>query len=175
MTSQRNSHGLDRITFRFLMLRSFTPADEYLETQVKTASPERLHLMVVDAALRYGQQGVDALERGEIEAAWLSLNRSRACVAELISGIKPEPDPELSANLRGVFVFAYRQLATAGRTHAPQPAVDALKILQIHRETWQELIQQLQSGRTPNDSLLPKPHSAPKNAQASTAKLFRSV
>jgi len=157
------------------MLRQFTPADEYLEAQVKTASPERLHLMIVDAALRHAHQGLESLQRQDFETAWFALNRSRACIAELISGIKPEPNVELAANLRGVFVFAYRQLAMAGQTHQAQPVSDALKVLQIHRETWQELIQQLQTERNPRESVVPQPHANTKPNQVPTTKLFRSV
>ena len=157
------------------MSRLTRPADEYLESQVKTASLERLHLMVVDAALRHAQTGLDALQRRDFETSWSALNRSRACVAELISGIKPEPNPELAANLRGVFVFAYRQLATAGQIHDAQPVIDALRVLEIHRQTWLELIKQLQSERSPIESVVPQPHTAVKTAQAATPKLFRSV
>ena len=37
-------------------------ADQYLETQVLTAPPEQLHMLVVDGALRFARLGVQALK-----------------------------------------------------------------------------------------------------------------
>ena len=42
---------------------------EYLETQVLTASPEQLHLMVIDGALRFARYGLISLEQDDIEEA----------------------------------------------------------------------------------------------------------
>ena len=58
-------------------------ADEYLYNQVMTATPERLHLMVVDASLRFARQAADAMREGKIDLAYSALNRSRACVNEM--------------------------------------------------------------------------------------------
>ena len=68
-------------------------ADAYLETQVLTASPERLHLMVVDAAIRFARQSFVALEEKNIEAAYLALTRSRSCISEILTGIDAKPNP----------------------------------------------------------------------------------
>ncbi len=120
-----------------------TAAREYLETQVLTASPERLHLMVVDAAIRFARQGEQALESQDRELAMTTLDRSRSCVNELLSGIVSDPNPELAERLRALFLFVHQNLARADLTSNAQLVRDALSILEIHRETWLELMDRL--------------------------------
>ena len=112
---------------------------DYLETQVLTASPHRLHLMVVDGALRHAARATEALEAGDYESAHFALNKSREFVIELVSGLDPGPAPELADRLKNLFLFIYRNLAEADRRRDPRLVRDARKILEMHRETWLEV------------------------------------
>jgi flagellar protein FliS len=143
------------------MLRMHASTDDYLEIQVRTASPEKLHLMVIEGALRYGKQGLEALNQGNFERSFETLSRCRDCVAELLSGIKAEPDAELAEKLRAVFVFVHKQLAAGDLNHDPRPIQDALTVLEVHRDTWRELIQRLQTERAPASSTnIPSPSAS---------------
>jgi flagellar protein FliS len=115
----------------------------YLETQVLTASPERLHLMVVDAAIRFARQGEAALETQDIEAAFLALGNCRSCVTEILGRINAEPNPELAERLKGLFVFVQRSLVFADLKRDPQLARDAVAILETHRQTWLTLMERV--------------------------------
>src|SRR5439155_23095233 len=95
-------------------------ANAYLETQVLTASPERLHLMVVDGAIRFARQGEAALEAKNIEAAFFALSSSRSCVTEILAGINADPNPELGERLKALFVFVQRNLVNADLKRDPQ-------------------------------------------------------
>lgn len=132
-----------------------TAAREYLETQVLTASPERLHLMVVDAAIRFGRQGEQALESQDRELSLAALDRSRSCVNELLSGIVSDPNPELAERLRALLLYVHRNLVQADLTHDPQLVREALSILEIHRATWLELIDRMQPEPAAERDILP--------------------
>jgi flagellar protein FliS len=130
-------------------------AEAYLETQVLTASPERLHLMVVDAAVRFARQSLGALEEKNIEAAYLALTRSRSCISEILTGIDAKPNPELAERLRALFVFVHQNLTRADLMRDPQLVREALEILQIHRKTWLDLMARLQ----PEQADCAEPHA----------------
>lgn len=115
----------------------------YLETQVLTASPHRLHLMVVDAALRHARRGAEGIEQRQWDVMFLALSKSRDCLSELIGGLKPEVDPELVEPTKQLFVFVYRNLAKADFERNAALVQDAIRVLEIHRETWLELGQGL--------------------------------
>ncbi|MCA8984756.1 MAG: flagellar export chaperone FliS [Planctomycetaceae bacterium] len=115
--------------------------EEYLEMKVLTASPQQLHLMVLEAAIRHARQARQALEQSDRENSHLLLNRSREFVTELIGGLNPEQSPEMVLSLQQLFAFAYRNLVMADLEGNPARIDDALRILELHRETWLELIQ----------------------------------
>jgi len=122
-------------------------AKVYLESQVLTASPERLHLMIVDAAIRFARQAQEALEQEKFEAAFKFFSRSRACVSEILGGISSDPNPELANRLRGLFAFVQQLLLKAELSRNPLLVVQAIGVLEIHRETWLQLIGNLQAAQ----------------------------
>jgi len=124
-----------------------TVADAYLETQVQTASPERLHLMVVDAAIRFARQGAAAMAEKKFDVSYEALNRSRACVNEMITAIRSEPNPELAEQIKGLFLYVHRNLVMADLHREPGLIADGLQILEHHRQTWTELTEKLREGQ----------------------------
>ena len=61
--------------------------EEYLETQVMTATPHQLHMMVIDGAIRFATQAEEALQEDDFETAHFALNRSREFVTEVGEGV----------------------------------------------------------------------------------------
>jgi flagellar protein FliS len=118
-------------------------ADPYLETRVLTASPQQLHLIVLDGALRYARVAHEALGRGDLEASHFAICRSGDFVSELIVGLRPGDEPELTERLKQLFLFVRRSLTQADVTHETEPLRDAIKILEMHRETWLEVMELL--------------------------------
>ncbi len=139
-------------------------ADPYLSTQVLTASPYRLHLMVVEGAIRFARLGASSLEENDLEMAHQALGKSRDFVAELLGGLKEEYEPLLAARMKQLFLFAYARLAEGDRDQNIQKVQEALRILEIHHETWQELGQTLQT--VPAES---REDNAPKENRAWSA------
>ena len=113
--------------------------DEYLETQVMTATPHQLHLMVIDGAIRFATQAEEALQDDDFETAHFALNRSREFVTELVSGLDQERSEELANRLKSLFMLAYHNLVNADMKRDVALVQDALKVLTMHRETWLEL------------------------------------
>lgn len=120
--------------------------NKYLEAQVLTAPPHKLHLMVVEGAIRTAGQGRTALEIEDYETAHFALNSSRDLVNELITGLNPAWAPELVERLKSLFLFVHHKLALADLKHDPQLVSDALSVLETHRESWRQLVDKLQEG-----------------------------
>ncbi|MBI1346813.1 hypothetical protein GC163_11060 [bacterium] len=133
----------------------YAAAQEYLESQVLSASPYRLHLLVIDGALKFARVGLAAFESEDWEALELALSRSRDCVGDLIAGVKSDSGLEWADELRGVLANVYRNLVLADPLRDPQKIQDAIRILEIHRETWVELGSRLAEETT---SAVPEPH-----------------
>lgn len=116
---------------------------EYLEATVYTASPHKLHLLVVEGAIKFAKRALIALEEQDYEVLELSLTRSRDCVAELMTGLRPDEPSEMLESLKVLFAYVYRSLALADPERNPRLIENAIRILELHRETWLELGLQL--------------------------------
>ena len=119
------------------------PNQEYLKTSVLTASPETLTLMLWDGAIRFVEQGKDAILRKDIEGSYKALLRSQRIVTELISTLRHDRDPQLCARLSAIYNFIHRRLVDANVQKNPQFVDDALEIMRHQRETWSMLMDKL--------------------------------
>jgi len=123
------------------------PSQEYLKTKVMTASPEMLTLMLWDGAIRFAEQGKDAILKKEIEASYKSLVRAQQIVTEMISCLKHSVNPDLCGKLAALYNFIYRRLVDANLQKDAKLVDDALEIMRHQRETWSMLIDQLAKER----------------------------
>src|ERR1700743_2655125 len=105
------------------------PSQEYLKTKVMTASPEMLTLMLWDGAIRFAEQGKEAIHKKEIEGSYKSLLRSQKIIAELISNLKHKVDPDLWGKPSALYNFIYRRLVEANVSKDPKLVDDALGIM----------------------------------------------
>ncbi len=125
---------------------------EYLSTEVLTASPYRLHQLVVDAALRFAYQAESAIAEPDREVVSITCTRSREFVAELISGLREESAPELVGSMKALFLFVYRNLAEAERDCDAEKLQAAIRVLSEHRQTWIELGSVMNTQTNPADA-----------------------
>jgi flagellar protein FliS len=67
--------------------------------------------------------------------------RCQEIVTELICGLNPAEQPELVRKIRGVYMFVFRTLTAAHVDHDESKLLQALKILDLERDTWREVCQ----------------------------------
>ncbi len=128
-------------------------SDEYLRTRVMTASPEELRLMLLDGAIRFATQGMEAIERSDVEGAISGISQCRAIVSELLTTIRDEPDPELAERVRSVYAFLYRELMALGVDRDGGRLGRVIEVLEYERETWVMLMDQLAKERGTGSSV----------------------
>jgi flagellar protein FliS len=119
--------------------------ENYLVTEVLTATPQKLHLMLVEAAIRAGQQARQHWRAGENEAASEALIRAQEIMSELVAGLNREVDPGLVRRVASVYLFVYRSLMEANFLRDEDKLADALRVLEIERQTWRSVCEQLGS------------------------------
>jgi flagellar secretion chaperone FliS len=123
-------------------------SDEYLRNAVLTATPEQLHLMLYDGAIRFTRQGIDGLERKHWEDAFNGFGRAQKIVLELLNSLNYDVDRDLCTRMAGLYNFIYRQLVDASAQREPGLGREAVKLLEYQRETWVLLIERLRQERT---------------------------
>ena len=71
---------------------SMTPVagTDYLETEVMTATPQRLQLMLIEAAIRSASQARPISDTAEQPGGLTPILRAQRIMAELLTGLNPE-------------------------------------------------------------------------------------
>jgi len=131
-------------------------ADAYLKTQVLTASPEKLQLMLYEGAIRFANRAREHLVACDYEASYGMLVKAQKIVLELICGLRPEENRSLCDKMAALYTFVYRRLLEANIYHSTQAIDDALKILTIQRDTWIQLLENL-AGQCARETALEVP------------------
>ncbi|MBI4574825.1 MAG: flagellar export chaperone FliS [Planctomycetes bacterium] len=108
----------------------------YLETQIRTASPEQLLIMLFEGAIRFAEQAKVRLDGRDYEGSHGLLVRSQHIVLEVMYSLDKGIGDEVYRNLVALYRFVYLRLVRANITRDKAPVDEALRILQHLRETW---------------------------------------
>jgi flagellar protein FliS len=116
---------------------------EYLRTKVLTASPEELHLMLYDGAIRFSEEAKQALQEKNFAKSYEVLVRAQNILLEMSNSLNQDANPTLTARLKSLYNYIYRRLVYANMKRDIPAIDDALKILIYQRETWVMLMDKL--------------------------------
>lgn len=119
--------------------------DEYLRSKVMTASPHKLHLMVIDEMLRHSRQALRSIDSEDFETSHTETVRAREYCAEVLSGIRNDAAPDLAANVKDYFLHIQKHLFMADMEQNRAAAEKAIELLEGYRESWVELNNRLAS------------------------------
>lgn len=127
----------------------------YLESKVRTAPPQRLHLMLIEGAIRFGRQADEALRRGDEIAAAAPLLRVVDIVGEMLAGVRTIKS-DLNEKIADLYWFLFRR-ASEAKINTDQAALaEVLRLLEFERQTWQLACERL--GGDSTSSPPPSPH-----------------
>ena len=131
---------------------------QYLDSKVLTAPPHRLHLMLIEGAIRYGRQAEAAMLRGDCSAASEPLMRLIDVVGEMLAGVR-ETKTDLNRQIADFYLFLFRTVGEAKVNDSVEKLSAALKLLEFERQTWQLVC----------DKLGTEPATAARPSQSSVA------
>jgi flagellar protein FliS len=117
--------------------------DHYLVTEVKTATPQKLHLLLIDAALRSANRARQLWQQGRDDWAIRALVHAEEVVGQILADINHEVGGDLAKRVSTLYEFIFRCLVNAGFRHDEKSLGDAIRILEIERETWRQLCDKL--------------------------------
>jgi flagellar secretion chaperone FliS len=112
--------------------------EQYLSSQVFTATPERLHLMLIGGAIRYATLLRDAIVAGDIECASIAGEKCRDILSEMLLCVQRDAH-EAAKRVRSIYTFLIREVADAQIRRESGRMEGVLKVLEIERDTWTEV------------------------------------
>ena len=120
---------------------------DYLYTEVMTAAPQKLQLMLIDAAIRLVHRAQNHWERNDDHTASEALIRCQQVMSELLGGVDVQSGNDLVRRVASVYLFVYRSLVLANLERSREKLADVLRVLEIERQTWADVCQQLGTER----------------------------
>jgi flagellar protein FliS len=135
-------------TKKGIAMHSIAPA-EYLVTEVLTAPPQKLQLMLIEAALRFSAKAKKHWRAGQNAEAGEAILRAQEIVSEILSGIRPEADRDLANKVSAIYGFVFQCLVAAHIRSDAGKLDEAVKVLEVERETWQSLCARMSHTQAP--------------------------
>jgi flagellar secretion chaperone FliS len=117
----------------------------YAATDVRTASPERLRLMLIEAAIGYAGEARRHAQASSWAIAGEAFVESRRAVIDLLAGIRTDVQSgdanaaSLARKVRSLYTFLLRHLTEAQLYRDPERINETLRLLQMERETWRQV------------------------------------
>lgn len=120
-------------------------ANAYLRTQVMSASPAELRMMLLDGAVKFAKQGRQGLAEKNHEQVYNGFSQSRAIVSELMTSMRPEAAPELCEQVRALYAYIFQELVTVSLENDLPRADKVIQLLEFEQQTWRMLMEQLKN------------------------------
>ncbi|WP_438447377.1 flagellar export chaperone FliS [Gorillibacterium sp. sgz5001074] len=113
-----------------------SPTNKYLETTIQTATPNQLLIMLCDGAIRFCRQGIDAIEKHDVEGANRNLCKVQNIVSEF--ALTLDRSSPVAENLLKLYEYFNARLIEANIKKDPEPAKEVLGYLLELKETWMQ-------------------------------------
>ena len=121
--------------------------ESYLVNEVLTATPEKLQLILVETAIRAAERAKHYWQIKDDEKACESVVRAQEIAGELLAGVNHDIDPPLARRMAGIYAFVLQRLVEASLQRDPKGIDDAVRVLRIERDTWQQVCQKMAAER----------------------------
>lgn len=118
--------------------------DNYLETEVMTATPQKLQYMLIDAAIRNLNRGKHLRGEDLHDEACEALIRAQEIVTQILSALNREIAPDLTRKVASIYMFVFRSLNEAQVGRDTDKLDECIRVLEVERETWRLLCEQIE-------------------------------
>ena len=111
----------------------------YIEREVATATPQKIQLLLIEAAIKNIHRVKNHWENNDTEAAFHAITRIQDIVTEILCSLDMEGSPEIAQSLAGIYVFIFRKVASVRGPEDMASLDEALKVLMVERQSWKEI------------------------------------
>ncbi len=113
-------------------------AAAYKDNRILTATPAELTLMLYEAAIKFGNLAVMAIEKKQMDKANLNIIKAERVITELRSTLNF--DYPVAKDFERVYDYIYRRLIEANIKKDATVLEDALRYIREMRDTWKEVM-----------------------------------
>ena len=108
----------------------------YFEQTVLNSDPVALTVMIYQRAIASVRDAREHLRGKRIRERSDAIMRAHSAVVELLTALKPEAAPEISARLQQLYSYVLDRLVEANMKQADAPLEEVLRLLMTLSEAW---------------------------------------
>ncbi len=112
--------------------------NQYQNTQVQTASPEKILIMLYDGAIRFCRQAMQAMDGNNKAVQNEKIVRTMAIIQEFVTSLNHEIGGQIATDLDALYGFMLRELTRANVEDNRKALETVEALLSGLRETWVE-------------------------------------
>jgi flagellar protein FliS len=117
-----------------------TPFSQYQNTQITTATPEKILIMLYEGAVNFSRIALDRLNRGDIAGKGRYLGKALAIVTELMNTLNHDVGGEISQRLEQLYIYLIEQFTQANINNSTKSLESAIEVLVILRDAWVDAV-----------------------------------
>ena len=115
-----------------------TPLNPYQNTQVTTATPEKILIMLYDGAIKFTLLAQERMKQKDLAGKGLYIGKAMAIVNELMATLNHEIGGTVAVDLERLYVYLINEFTSANINNELVPLENAHKILVMLRDTWKD-------------------------------------
>lgn len=115
------------------------PYAKYRQTQIQTAPPEQLVLMLYDGAIKFCLRAEEYIQQNDMTAANAALIRVQEIISELQLAVNPEAG-EIAEQLALLYDYLYRRALDANLQKDVDIIAEIVTLVRDLRATWAQAI-----------------------------------
>ncbi|MDR1485458.1 MAG: flagellar export chaperone FliS [Planctomycetaceae bacterium] len=151
------------------MQKTNTARNNYLQAEVSTATPQKLQLLLVEAAIKNIHRTKQAWQESRFDVGIETLTVAQNIISEILCSLDMEGNPTIAKQLASIYLFIFRRLAEGAMWHDDAKLDDALRVLNAERETWRQVCDKFGSTTTQANNLSGKNSTAEFTPTSSAA------
>ena len=114
---------------------------QYQQTQVGTATGEKIVLMLYDGAINFSRLAMENAAKGDRAGRGKYISKAQAIVAHLMDSLDHKIGGDITKRLNQLYMYIIQEYVNANVNNSVTPLGNAIKILGMMRETWIEAIE----------------------------------
>ena len=124
------------------------PYQKYKQTQVMSASREKLLLMMYEGAIKFTKKAIEAVEQKNVHDRCVNIGRAFDIVLELNNTLDHKVGGEVATQLEQLYMFITEQYTKANISGSVEPLKTSLKILETLYEGWVQAAEKVKNDKT---------------------------
>ncbi len=112
----------------------------YRDTEILTADPGRLILLLYNGALSFLRHGKECLEKKDYKEKGRLLMKAHAIVSELLQSLNYEQGGDIAKRLKSIYIYLLKRILDADMKQDTSAIDEVAFLLSELREAWETII-----------------------------------